>query len=145
MARLPAMSSARRLLASIGVAALVIAVTTGCSEGEDGGPGATASSTAATTAATSPAPPDAEDSASTPVLPPCDEVWVDDHVLPRGYRGCDDAGTAVDAMVVGCSSGQRIVLYDDHYWAVRGNRIHETPSALLDDPDYQSAIAACRA
>lgn len=78
-------------------------------------------------------------------LPACADVWTSANDLPDDYRGCDDNGTRVPPETIDCSSGQRIITFDGHFWAVRGHRIGQSEGALLDDPDYQSAIASCRA
>lgn len=76
--------------------------------------------------------------------PVCSEVWVEGAELPEGYRGCDEAGTYVARDALGCSSGQRMVRYDDHYYAVLGGTIHQTESSLGEDVGYRKAVASCR-
>ncbi|HET7194656.1 MAG TPA: hypothetical protein VFI99_06650 [Nocardioides sp.] len=46
---------------------------------------------------------------------------------------------------LGCSSGQRMVRYGDHFYAVPGGTINETKSSLEDDRGYRKAVASCRA
>ncbi|MGN0062670.1 MAG: hypothetical protein ACI379_00390 [Nocardioides sp.] len=78
-------------------------------------------------------------------LPACDEVWVEGADLPRAYEGCESADGPVEPEVVQCSSGQRIVLYADAYWAVRGHLIKHAPDGLKDDPGYADTMQSCRA
>jgi hypothetical protein len=75
---------------------------------------------------------------------PCSSVWVDGATLPRGYDGCDDGGSFVSRDVLECSSGQRMVRFDDHYYAVLGGTISETESVLDEDSGYRDAVASCR-
>src|SRR4051794_12734786 len=53
----------------------------------------------------------------------CADVWVKDAELPARYQGCLDGDTAVAADNLGCSSGQRIVRYEDQFFAVAGGSI----------------------
>lgn len=74
----------------------------------------------------------------------CSEVWVEGEKLPSRYDGCDDGGSFVSKDVLSCSSGQRMVRFDDHYYAVLGGTIHETESVLDKDVGYRDAVASCR-
>lgn len=121
--------SPRRLLAV--VALLVTVLVSGC--GSDTGSGEEAGDQSQTPTAAA----EAEG-------PTCSSVWVDGAMLPRGYDGCDDGGSFVAKDVLGCSSGQRMVRFDDHYYAVLGGTISETESVLDDDVGYRDAVASCR-
>ena len=77
--------------------------------------------------------------------PDCDAVWKDAGELPRSYRGCNAGEELVTPDTLGCSSGQRMVRYGDHFYAVLGGTIHETESSLEDDRGYRVAVASCRA
>ena len=78
--------------------------------------------------------------------PACETVWQVDETLPRTYRGCvDSTGTLVPRDALGCSSGQRLVMHDDRFWAVLGGTIHEASTTLADDPDFRTAVRSCRA
>lgn len=74
----------------------------------------------------------------------CGTVWKDGATLPRAYRGCADAGAAVPAHHVGCESGQSIVTYAEHFFAVPGGRITRTEQVLKNSPAYAASIATCR-
>lgn len=80
--------------------------------------------------------------------PDCKDVWRRDARLPRGYKGCNETTSGateyVPRFVLECSSGQRLVTYADHYWAVLGGTIHRTESRLVKDAEYGDAIARCR-
>ena len=78
-------------------------------------------------------------------LPACDEVWVADADLPEKYDGCTKDGATVEPETVDCSSGQRIVLFDDHYWAVRGHVIKHAPEGLSESSAYADVLYSCRA
>jgi hypothetical protein len=78
-------------------------------------------------------------------LPDCDSVWQEGADLPANYRGCSADGEAVAPKIVDCSSGQRIVTYDDHYWAVRGHVIGYAEQGLANDKKYAGILYSCRA
>ncbi len=88
--------------------------------------------------------PDATES-SAPGWPTCETVWSEGADLPKGYAGCTDGEESVGAEIVDCSSGQRIVVYADHYWAVRGHVIGFAPEGLRDDSEYAHDLYSCRA
>lgn len=77
--------------------------------------------------------------------PACDEVWDEGADLPGSYSGCADGAEAVAAEQVDCSSGQFIVVYDDHYWAVRGHIIGYAPDTLAQSAAYRRVLYSCRA
>lgn len=134
----------RLLLATL---ALPLALLTACgdegssvaedsaSSAESGSPGASDTPTE------SPAAP--ETSAPAPSGPPCAEVWVDGQSLPRGYTGCVQDGSLVKADPLGCSSGQKIVRFEDRFWAYGGGPITETRGLMKDD-EYAAEVAICR-
>ena len=122
--------------AALALAALAL---TGC--GEDG-------NTRATEETSSPASPSVSKKASNPAskdAPDCAAVWKDQGELPRSYTGCNSDEGFVATDTLGCSSGQRMVRYGDHFYAVFGGMIHETESLLEDDRGYRAAVASCRA
>ena len=126
------------------VASLLAAVTllAGCGS-EASEPAAAPSSAAASdsaSASTSPGPSDAAASDA----PACSEVWVADADLPRRYDGCVEGGELVAKDTLGCSSGQGLIRYDDHYYAVAGGLVRRTESTLDDDRAYREAVAICR-
>jgi hypothetical protein len=111
----------------------------GC--GEDGG-------TQASDDTSSPASPSASDKPSNKPskgAPDCTAVWKDNGELPRSYDGCNSDEGFVASDTLGCSSGQRMVRYGDHFYAVPGGTIHGTESLLEDDRGYRAAVASCRA
>lgn len=77
---------------------------------------------------------------------PCALVWKDRATLPRGYKGCaDGTGTYVPADPLACSSGQRIIRYDDRFYAVPGGLVHAADAPLTEDSEYRAAALRCRA
>lgn len=118
----------------------------GC--GSDGGSDAPTDPSADPGASSSPAAP-ASSSAAPDIpadAPSCSDTWVVGAKLPRAYRGCvgDDEYLARD--VLECSSGQRLVRYDESYYAVLGGTIIAAQkSPLRKDADYRRVIVACRA
>jgi hypothetical protein len=84
-----------------------------------------------------------EPTSAVPTGPDCSATWVGDAELPKGYKGCLDAGTWVAADKLGCSSGQALVRYADAFWAVAGGTIHAT-DGLESDKEYRDSVASCR-
>ena len=80
----------------------------------------------------------------TPDWPACGDVWVADARLALGYKGCLEGETAVKADNLSCSSGQRIVRYDDSFFAVAGGSIYETSGPLEKDKLYLQKVRTCR-
>jgi hypothetical protein len=115
----------------VAVAAVVLLALAGCGE-ED-------------------APPRAAEPSSSPSpsvsngAPDCTVIWRGGGELPRSYHGCNSGAGFVPTDALGCSSGQRMVRYGDHFYAVPGGTIHETESPLEDDRGYRDAVASCRA
>lgn len=98
-------------------------------------PGADAPAVAASVA-TSPKP-------TEPVLPSCEEVWVDGQKLPNGYKGCVDAsGATVKAERQECSFGVPLVTYAGKFYASAGNRINDE-GVLKSSAAYQRARSSC--
>ena len=112
------------------------------------GCGSSGSSTPDATGTDASKTPDASVTAESPAAdgPACETVWQVDETLPRTYRGCvDSTGTLVPRDALGCSSGQRLVMHDDRFWAVLGGTIHEASTTLADDPDFRTDVRSCRA
>src|SRR6188472_1121147 len=114
-------------------------------------PDASDSSTATDTASPTEATETAEASETpsettppTPDWPACGDVWVADAQLALGYKGCLEGDTAVKADNLSCSSGQRIVRYDDSFFAVAGGTIYETSGPLEKDKVYLQKVRTCR-
>lgn len=145
----------------VGARAGLVAIVTGlvlmagCSNDEDPGPD-TAVDPGDSSSETSESPSPSETSSPSPSetadpgadAPACSAVWKDGARLPRAYQGCNE-GTGesrefVARDVLGCSSGQRMVRYDEHFYAVLGGDIHRTESRLDDDAGYGDAVARCR-
>jgi len=77
-------------------------------------------------------------------LPACDGVWRDGGTLPRDYRGCRLDGQDVPVDAIDCSSGQRLVRFDDNFYAVRGGLIREARGGLDSDVEYRRTVESCR-
>ena len=123
-----------RALACAGFAALALAA---CGQ-QDGGD--TAEQPSPKTSA-SPAGEEAP-----PGTPACAEVWQEGGPIPRSYQGCaDEAGAYVERDVLGCSSGQRMVRYDDRFWGVLGGTVNEAQGSLDEDRDYRTSMRNCSA
>lgn len=124
---------------------------TGCGQDDAGGgagedtapdpaarstPSNTPSSTPSSTPSGAPADPDA---------PACGEVWVTGETIPRGYAGCNDGEVFLEPDVMGCSSGQRFITFEDRWYGVLGGTVREGESPLAQDREYRSSVASCRA
>jgi hypothetical protein len=132
--------------------ALSLAACGGDSDSTATDPDASDSSTATDSASPTEATETAEASETpsettppTPDWPACGDVWVADAQLPLGYKGCLEGDTAVKADNLSCSSGQRIVRYDDSFFAVAGGSIYETSGPLEKDKVYLQKVRTCRA
>jgi hypothetical protein len=124
---------------AVGAIALFLALA-GCGDDVSGPGNAAADDETSSTASVS-----ATGSPTAPALAACADVWQEGQDLPGNYRGCLDGTTEVRPEIVDCSSGQRIVTYDDHYWAVRGHRIGYAPDGLRNDKHYAQVLYGCRA
>ena len=81
-----------------------------------------------------------------PGTPECDDVWKAGATLPRSYDGCvDEDGQFVPRDALACSSGQRIIRFDDRFYGVPGGTVHEVPTSLEQDREYRAAVLRCRA
>ena len=113
----------------------------------DASDSSTATDTASPTEATETSEPSetaSETTPPTPDWPACGDVWVADAQLALGYKGCLEGDTAVKADNLSCSSGQRIVRYDDSFFAVAGGTIYETSGPLDKDKVYLQKVRTCR-
>ena len=119
------------------VAAVVAVVAAGCGS-DDADPSTAPVATASETASSA---------ASVPAgTLPCAAVWEDGATLSRPYVGCvDDSGQLVPSDPLACSSGQKIIRYDDRFYAVPGGTIHAADAPLSEDSEYRSAALRCRA
>lgn len=141
----------RRLTASMFLAVALSALT-GCGDASEQAQDPASSPTASESGSSEPSgsestEPEDEPTAEVPAnAPDCQEVWVDEGSLPRTYQGCvDDAGTYVERDAVGCSSGQRLVIFDDRFWGVLGATVYEAKGTLDQDRDYRAATRRCAA
>ncbi len=134
----------RRLGASV-LLAVALTALTGCGDATEqaGDP----ASSPSTTESDSPEPEESESATDVPAdAPDCTQVWADGSALPRTYQGCvDDAGAYVERDAVGCSSGQRLVVFDESYWGVLGGTVYEAQGSLDEDRDYRAATRRCAA
>ena len=113
----------------------------------DASDSSTATDTASPTEATETPEPSETPSETTPPVPDwpaCGDVWVADAQLALGYKGCLEGDEAVKADNLSCSSGQRIVRYDDSFFAVAGGTIYETSGPLEKDKEYLQKVRTCR-
>ena len=131
--------------------ALSLAACGGDSDSTATDPDASDSSTATDTASptevtetSEPSETASETTPPTPDWPACGDVWVADARLALGYKGCLEGDTAVKADNLSCSSGQRIVRYDDSFFAVAGGTIYETSGPLEKDKVYLQKVRTCR-
>jgi hypothetical protein len=120
----------RRLVHLVALSVVAVAALAGC--GSDDGSGDVADESPATSA-----PTHATD------LPFCSDIWVADAQLPSDYQGCEEDGQAVKPDRQSCSSGQKIVTYDDRFYAVMGGPVQET-DGLASDPDFKRTMRVCQ-
>jgi hypothetical protein len=127
---------------------LPLALLSACGDDSDSAAADPVGSDSSATDTMSPTEPTAEATDSAPTAsawPACADTWVADAKLPLSYQGCLDGDQAVDADNLSCSSGQRIVRYDDSFYAVAGGMIHQASAPLEKDKDYLKSVRVCRA
>lgn len=78
-----------------------------------------------------------------PVLPDCADVWVEGNVLPKKYRGCEDAKGKVSKSVRGCSIGSKLGQYGDQYYAILGRDIVRALPSRNENQDYLDLLETC--
>ena len=83
--------------------------------------------------------------ADPPDWPACETVWVEGGKIPGTYRGCLEGSNAVASDNLSCSSGQRIVRYQDRFFGVAGGTIYQTDGPLEKDKGYLKKVRTCRA
>ena len=142
-------SPRRRLPVLLGTAALGVALAgglAGCGDGSsDSASDPTGTSTGTPSGTDAPTDSDGSTEAA-PDGPACADVWTDGGSLPGSYRGCvDQDGELVEPDALACSSGQRIISFDDRYYSVPGGVIHMATASLRKDRDYRAAVLRCRA
>jgi hypothetical protein len=133
------MSDMMRLVGGA-VAMAAAGVLAGCGSGSSSAvdPGAGQS----TAGSSSPSPSQTTSSTASD-LPACGEVWQAGAKLPDNYRGCLQGTNETRADRLGCSSGQRMVRFDNHWYAVLGGRIHHSRD-LVHDAQYLHSVRVCR-
>lgn len=135
-------TSRRRLAAAL---ALVAGLLAGCgSTGQATDSQTVTPSTDMPTIQSPSTPSSSQSGTPMPTGPACGSVWKAGAKLPATYKGCVQGAAWVAADNLGCSSGQKLVRFDDHFWAVRHGTIHRVTS-LKTDKDYQRSVASCRA
>lgn len=77
-------------------------------------------------------------------LPVCADVWVDGLDLPKDYTACSEDGTAVKPEKKMCGFGSPMIIHEDRYYALRGNRVNDVGDTATSE-QFQSALAACQA
>ncbi len=145
------MSTTRLLCARLPVLVLALVCLSACGSDDSTADDPVAADTSAPSEEPSvEASPSTSESASESVVPAgakdCSAVWKEGARLPFIYPGCvDDGGQFVKRDSLSCSSGQRIVRFDDQFYAVPAGRIHQAESSLEQDKKYRSAVLRCRA
>jgi hypothetical protein len=77
-------------------------------------------------------------------LPVCADVWVDGLDLPKDYTACSEDGTVVKPEKKMCGFGSPMIIHEDRYYALRGNRVNDVGDTATSE-QFQSALAACQA
>jgi hypothetical protein len=138
--------SVRAVLGAIGVAAVLS--TSACGTESE----SPADTTAQESTSQSPSPSESGGSPGekpSPTAPPgtpaCADVWQEGATLPRSYSGCVDGDTYHQRSAIGCSSGQRLIRYDDRFYSVPGGTVQQARPSLAKDKAYRKDLAACTA
>jgi hypothetical protein len=131
-----------RRVAASGLLAVALSALTACGSatGEAQDPAGSASSSTASE-------PTQSESSDVPAdAPACADVWAAGEKIARTYQGCvDESGAYVERDSVGCSSGQRLIVFDDRFWGVQGGTVYEADGSLDQDRDYRDATRRCAA
>lgn len=134
------------------VLAGVLGLTGACGSSTSGSvvadPGTTSTSPSTPSSNTSPSkspskPHHSSTGPSSPDWASCSSVWKAGARLPASYPGCNQGNTSVAADRLGCSSGQRLVRFDNHWWAAAGGVIHQARD-LKHDQTYIHSAQVCR-
>jgi hypothetical protein len=119
-----------------------------CGDDDGSAEGTDAGSTPSASAPSTPDPAPTSDATEEvpPGSPACADVWQVGERIPRGYAGCVEDGAFVESDVLGCSSGQRLVRFDDTFYGVLGGTVRQAAAGpLTDDADYRRSVRSCRA
>jgi hypothetical protein len=85
------------------------------------------------------------DPAEPPDWPACETLWVEGGKIPARYQGCLEGSNAVAADNLSCSSGQRIVRYQEKFFGTAGGTIYQATGPLEKDKQYLKMVRTCRA
>jgi hypothetical protein len=131
-----------RRLAASGLLAVALSALTAC-----GGDTEEAQDPTGPTSSSEASEPSGSESSDVPAdAPACAEVWVAGGKIARTYQGCvDESGAYVERDSVGCSSGQRLIVFGDRFWGVQGGTVYEAEGSLDEDRDYRDATRRCAA
>jgi hypothetical protein len=77
-------------------------------------------------------------------LPVCSDVWVDGLDLPKDYTSCSEDGTEVKPEKKMCGFGSPMIIHEDRFYALRGNRVNDVGDTATSE-QFQSALEACQA
>jgi hypothetical protein len=80
-----------------------------------------------------------------PNWPACETLWVEGGKIPLRYHGCLEGEDAVAADNLSCSSGQRLVRYQERFFGAAGGTIYLAMGTLEKDKQYLEMVRTCRA
>ena len=77
--------------------------------------------------------------------PYCEQIWVSGETLPSHYQGCVIKGNSVKPFSPEkCKSGASYATYQDRWYAVPGEEIHESKGGdIFSDPTFTKFTAHC--
>jgi hypothetical protein len=77
--------------------------------------------------------------------PYCEQIWVTGETLPNHYQGCVIGGNSVKPFSPEkCKSGTSYATYQDRWYAVPGEEIHESKGGdIFRDPTFTKFTARC--
>lgn len=135
----------RALLTVVGCALAALALTA-CGNSGDTVATTAGESSAGSSASQGPSQGQSDGQAQDPSkpLPKCSAVWAKDADLPRHYQGCSKAGKDVAPHHIDCSSGQRVYVYANRFWAIRGHVISEAPRGFAHSKAFNDMWGTCR-
>lgn len=93
--------------------------------------------------------PEAAEPTETPTIekgttPECSQVWVDQQIMPIGYRACAQDGETIKPVKHKCGFGATLLTHDDRFFAIQGLPITDAED-LETSEQFQQLLSSCQA
>jgi len=133
----------RRFLVALALPMALVSACGGDSASTAADPAPTTAPASTSEVSGDPSPSEAAGTPAPAGMRSCTSVWRVGNQLPPSYKGCAQDGVLLVADNLSCSSGQRIVRYDEQYFGVAGGTIFRADK-LNRDRRYLDMVASCR-